>query len=252
MEPRVTLEVRDGIADVVLNRPDKMNALDRAMFDGINGTIAELGERDDVKVVVLSGAGRAFSAGIDLAFLGDPTNTGDIEARTHGAANAFQQVGWGWRELPVPVVAALHGVVFGGGLQVALGADVRIAHPDTRLAVMETRWGLVPDMAGYPLLRENVRGDVARELVYTGRQVAGTEAAEIGLVTRVAEDPREEALRLAAEIAGSSDASLRAAKRLFALSLHEQAPAADLLLAESREQKVLLASDEPRRRLAAR
>lgn len=152
----------------------------------------------------------------------------------------------------MPVVAALHGVVFGGGLQVALGADVRIAHPDTRLAVMEARWGLVPDMAGYPLLRENVRGDVARELVYTGRQVDGTEAAEIGLVTRVAEDPREEAMRLAAEIAGSSDASLRAAKRLFALALHEQASAADLLLAESREQKVPLASDEPRRRLAAR
>lgn len=251
MEPRVTLDVRDGIADVVLNRPDKMNALDGAMFEAINGTIAELAARDDVTVVVLSGAGRAFCAGIDLAFLSEAANVGNLAERTHGDANAFQQVAWGWRALEVPVVAALHGVVFGGGLQIALGADIRIAHPDTRLAVMEARWGLVPDMAGYPLLRENLRGDVARELVYTGRQVSGTEATDLGLVTRTAEDPRAAALALATEIAANSPAALRAAKRIFHISQDDQLPALDVLLAESREQQVLLESGEPARRLTA-
>ncbi|MDT0202942.1 crotonase/enoyl-CoA hydratase family protein [Nocardioides sp. AE5] len=250
-EPRVTIEVNDGIAEVVLNRPDKMNALDAAMFEGILGAIDEIGGRDDVHVVVLSGAGRSFCAGIDLAYLGDPANLGDLNVRTHGDANMFQQVAWGWRTIDVPVIAALHGVVFGGGLQIALGADIRIAEPATKLAVMEARWGLVPDMAGYPLLRGCVRGDVARELVYTGRQVSGAEAAEIGLVTRTAEDPHAEAMRLAREILGSSRASLVAAKRIFSLALDDCAPAADVLLAESREQQVLLTSDEPRKRLTA-
>jgi enoyl-CoA hydratase/carnithine racemase len=250
MEPRVTLDVRDGIADVVLNRPEKMNALDGAMFDAVNETIAELDSREDVCVVVLSGAGRAFCAGIDLTFLGDPANVADLSDRTHGVANRFQQAAWGWRSLEVPVVAALHGVVLGGGLQIALGADIRIAHPDTRLAVMEARWGLVPDMAGFPLLRENVRGDVARELVYTARQVEGREAVELGLVTRTADDPRAEALALAAEIAGNSAAALRAAKRTFATTYDESAPAADILLVESREQQLLLDSGEPARRVA--
>ncbi|HEY9565113.1 MAG TPA: crotonase/enoyl-CoA hydratase family protein [Nocardioides sp.] len=249
-EQRVTIEVADGIADVVLNRPDKMNALDGAMIDQINATIEEIAGRDDVRVVVLSGAGRAFCAGIDLAYLGDPNNLGDLSERTHGEANRFQQVAWGWRTLEVPVVAALHGVVFGGGLQIALGADIRIAHPSAKLAVMEAKWGLVPDMAGYPLLRENLRGDVARELVYTGRQVDGSEAAQIGLVTRTHEDPRTEALRVAKEISESSAAALAAAKRIFALSSEQLAPAGEVLLAESREQQVLLSSDEPRRRLS--
>src|SRR3546814_744518 len=249
-EQRVTIEVADGIADVVLNRPDKMNALDGAMIDQINATIEEIAGRDDVRVVVLSGAGRAFCAGIDLAYLGDPNNLGGLSERTHGEANRFQQVAWGWRTLEVPVVAALHGVVFGGGLQIALGADIRIAHPSAKLAVMEAKWGLVPDMAGYPLLRENLRGDVARELVYTGRQVDGSEAAQIGLVIRTHEDPRTEALRVAKEISESSAAALAAAKRIFALSSEQLAPAGEVLLAESREQQVLLSSDEPRRRLS--
>ncbi|NYG59286.1 enoyl-CoA hydratase/carnithine racemase [Nocardioides daedukensis] len=249
-EQRVTIEVADGIADVVLNRPDKMNALDGAMIDQINAAIEEIAGRDDVRVVVLSGAGRAFCAGIDLAYLGDPNNLGDLSERTHGEANRFQQVAWGWRTLEVPVVAALHGVVFGGGLQIALGADIRIAHPSAKLAVMEAKWGLVPDMAGYPLLRENLRGDVARELVYTGRQVDGSEAAQIGLVTRTHEDPRAEAMRVAKEISESSAAALAAAKRIFALSSEQLAPAGEVLLAESREQQVLLSSDEPRRRLS--
>lgn len=249
MEPRVKLEVRDGIAEVMLNRPDKMNALDGAMFDGINSVIEELSGRDDVLVVVLTGAGRAFSAGIDLSFLANSENLGDLTNRTHGAANRFQQVAWGWRTLDSPVVAALHGIAFGGGLQIALGADIRIAHPQTRLAVLEARWGLVPDMAAYSLLRENVRGDVARELVYTGREVSGAEAVRLGLVTRTADDPHEEALRVAAEIAKSSHAANRAAKRIFGIAQGEYAPAADVLLAESREQQALLISDEPRKRL---
>lgn len=251
MEAKVTLTVSDGIADVVLNRPDKLNALDAAMVESIIATIDEIRSRDDVHVVVLSGAGRAFCAGVDLEFLAGSVAVEDLAERTHGEANLFQQVAWGWRTLAVPVVAALHGVVFGAGLQIALGADIRIAHPDSRLAVMEARWGLVPDMAGFPLLRETVRGDVARELVYTARQVSGTEAAQNGLVTRTSDDPRAESLRLVGEIAKSSPASVRAAKRLFASTLGECAPAAEVLVAESHEQQALLDSGEPLRRLTA-
>lgn len=251
MDSQVRVTVEGGVADVVLDRPDKLNALDDALLDGLIEAQQALAVRDDVHVVVLSGAGRAFSAGMDLSVLGDPGALVDLSARTHGVANRFQQVAWGWRELPVPVVAALHGVVLGGGLQVALGADVRIAHPAARLAVAEIRWGLVPDMAGYPLLRGLVRDDVVRELVYTGRQVDGEEAARIGLVTRTAEDPRAEALALAAEVAGRSTAAVRAAKRLFSLAADGATTAPDLLLAESREQQVLFDSGDPHRRLAA-
>ncbi|MEQ6899983.1 crotonase/enoyl-CoA hydratase family protein [Nocardioides sp. YIM 152588] len=239
---RVLVNVTDGVADVVLNRSAKRNALDTAMFEAILSTIEDLGARDDVRAVVLSGAGGAFSAGIDLSLLaGGPADQG-LQARTHGPANAFQQVAWGWRALPVPVIAAIEGVCFGGGLQIALGADLRIARPDARLAVMEARWALVPDMAGFPLLRGLVRADVLRELVYTAREVSGTEAASIGLATRVADDPHTEAMDLARHMAAQHPETTRAAKRLLGLTVDEYADPATLLLAESVEQEKLLGS----------
>jgi len=190
-----------------------------------------------VRAVVLSGNGRAFSAGIDLSSLGGGA-PGSVTERTHGIANRWQHAAWGWRELPVPVIAAVHGVAFGGGLQVALGADIRIVAPGARLAVMEARWGLVPDMAGIALLRGLVRDDVARELTYTARELSGTEAAALGLVTRTAGDPHAEAMDLAARIAANSPRAVRGAKRLYGLS--QDAGAAEVLLAESAEQDPLL------------
>jgi enoyl-CoA hydratase/carnithine racemase len=239
---RVTIEVADGIADVTLNRPDKLNALDPAMFSALSEASSALAERGDVRAVVLSGRGRAFCAGLDLASMAGDPSAGLLDERAYGIANVFQNAAWGWRSLPMPVIAAVHGVAFGGGLQIALGADIRIVAPDARLAVMEARWGMVPDMAGVALLRGLVRDDVARELTYTARQFSGTEAAELGLATQLADDPRAAALALAAEIAARSPRAVRSAKRLFGLS--QDAGADALLLAESREQAELLAGPD--------
>jgi enoyl-CoA hydratase/carnithine racemase len=120
-----------------------------------------------------------------------------------------------WKELPVPVIAALHGVAYGGGLQIALGADLRFVTPDARLSVMEIKWGLVPDMSGTQLLRHLVRLDVAKELTFTGRVVSGAEAVELGLATHLSDTPREAALALAREIAQKSPSAIRAGKKLL-------------------------------------
>jgi len=238
---RVSVQVAGPIADVVLNRPDKLNALDGQMFTALSEASAALARRGDVRAVVLSGSGRGFCAGIDLAALGGVA-VDDLMKRTHGTANVFQNAVWGWRQLPVPVIAAIHGIAFGGGLQIALGADMRIVAPDARLSVMEARWGLVPDMGGIALLRGLVRDDIARDLTYTARQVSGIEAVELGLATRAADDPRATAMEIAAQIAGNSPRAVRGAKRLFALS--QDSGAGALLLAESREQQELLAGPD--------
>ena len=240
MSERVTIDVRDGIADVRLNRPDKMNALVRARFDGIAAAGATLAAATGVRGVVLSGAGRAFCAGLDMAsFTGLGTGgSGDLEGRSHGDANLFQQVAWQWRQLPVPVIAAVHGVAFGGGFQIMLGADVRIAAPDTKLSIMEMKWGLVPDMAGIALTRGLMRDDVLRELTYTGRVFSGSEAVGYGCVTRVDSEPHAAAMALAREIAGKSPDAVRGAKRLYNQAAWQDAGA--ILRAESREQKALI------------
>jgi enoyl-CoA hydratase/carnithine racemase len=235
-EDRVIVAVEDGVADVRLNRPDKLNALDPAMFAGIIEAIARLAETPGLRAVVLSGEGRGFCAGLDMASMASAGTGVDLAARTHGIANDFQQVAWGWRTLAVPVIAAVHGVALGGGLQIASGADVRIAAPDTRLAVMEMKWGIVPDMAGFALWRGTVRDDVLRELIYTAREFDAAKGAALGFVTRLAEDPRGEALALARAIAGRNPDAVRAAKRLANL----EGDAVAVLAAESREQAGLL------------
>lgn len=235
-EERVICELgKDGVARVTLNRPDKMNALDADMFDAIIAAGDRLRTMPGLRAVILSGEGRAFCAGLDTASFGKVG--GDAQAimeRTHGNANAFQEVALTWRKCPVPVIAAIHGVCFGGGLQIASGADIRVVHPDTRLAIMEMRWGLVPDMGGYALWRGLVRGDELRELVYTNREFTGTQAQSLGLATFVAEDPVTRAEAIAAEIANRNPEAIRAAKRLFAVMEDEDEDA--ILLAESREQ----------------
>lgn len=239
MNDRVAITITDGIADVRLNRPEKMNALDPAMFTGIASAGASIAAARDVRVVVLSGAGRAFCAGLDMAsFTGSIAGTTDIADRSHGDANLFQYVAWLWRELPVPVIAAAHGVAFGGGFQIMLGADIRIAAPDTKLSVMEIKWGLVPDMAGIALTRGLMRDDVLRELTFTGRIFSAAEGVGYGCVTHVDPDPHTAAMTLAREIADKSPDAVRAAKRLYNRA-HEQ-DAGAILRAESREQKGLI------------
>lgn len=239
---RVTLEVaKDGVARVTLSRPDKLNALDLAMFEAIIAAAAELAGRDDVRCVVLSGEGRGFCAGLDLSMFSVAAQ-GDVPltARSHGRANFYQQAAIAWRDLPVPVIAAVHGPCFGGGLQIAAGADIRIVAPDARLAVMEMKWGIVPDMGGFALWRGIVREDVLRELTYTAREVSGVEAQALGLATHVDADPLGRALALAAEIAGKDPAAIRAAKRLFARAADMSSD--QILIAESEEQQALLAA----------
>lgn len=246
MEERVRIEIdARGVADVCLVRADKMNALDAAMFDALVAAIDRLRGEARLRVVVLHGAGRAFCAGLDkdrFARMGAGIDGAirDLRARTHGSANAAQQVAWGWRGLAVPVIAAVHGVAFGGGLQLALGADIRLVSVDLQMSVMEIRWGLVPDMAGLPLMRGLLRDDVARELTYTGRTVAGEEAVALGLATRVCADPLTEAHALAAQLAQRSPHALRAAKRLFNRAHDDDE--VTLLQAESDEQAALIGS----------
>src|SRR6201995_5763940 len=250
MNDRVTVEIKDGVADVRLVRVDKMNALDDAMFSAL----IEMGERlkgeAGVRAVVLSGEGRAFCAGLDMGSFqamasGDRANRDTSAAlltpkRTEGGSNRAQHACMVWREIPVPVIAAVHGVAFGGGFQLALGAYLRFVSADVKLAVLEIKWGLIPDMAGMVLMRGLVRDDVARELTYTGRVFGGDEAGQMGLATRVCADPRAEALAMAAEIAGKNPHAIRAGKRLLNLMGEADQPA--ILLAESEEQGALIGS----------
>jgi enoyl-CoA hydratase/carnithine racemase len=256
MSDRVVVTMSGGVADVRMNRPEKLNALDPAMFQALAETAAELARDRSLRAAVLSGEGRAFCAGLDFASFQALANSpaaseatrspeafrqrpqsgraqrGEAErsrqTRDSSASNGLlardesgspanfaQRAAWAWTELPVPVIAAVHGVAYGGGLQIALGADLRLVAPDARLSVMEIKWGLVPDMSGTQTLRRLVRLDVAKELAYTGRVVSGAEAVALGLATRAVDTPREAALELAREIAAKSPDAIRAAKRLL-------------------------------------
>jgi enoyl-CoA hydratase/carnithine racemase len=238
---RVSVEIKDHIAHVTLTRGDKMNAVDPAMAEAVVEAGTALIDNADIRAVVLSGEGRAFCAGLDVAsfaaFAGqDPEAR--IMPRSHGDANLMQQVALVWRAVPVPVIAALHGVAFGAGFQMALGADVRIASPDTRVAIMEMKWGLVPDMGGMVLLPQLTRSDVIRRMTYTAEPIDAAQALGWGLVTELADDPLAAAQAMAAVIAGKSPSAMRAAKRLIGLA--EQADTKTVLWHESREQVDLI------------
>ena len=220
-EPRrVSVTVDNGVADVRLNRADKLNALDAAMFQALTETGSELALDPSLRAVVLSGEGRGFCAGLDVGSFGALGKAADggpklLERPAGRIATNAQLAAHVWSELPVPVIAALHGVTFGGGLQIALAADIRLVTPDARLSVMEIKWGLIPDMTGSQTLRRLVRLDVAKELTFTGRIVSGREAVELGLATRVSDDPRADALEMARDIAGRSPDAIRTGKRLL-------------------------------------
>ena len=206
-----------GVATVTMVRADKHNALDQAMFEGLMNAAEQLADDASVRVVVLHGEGKSFCSGLDIAsFMAGKGGTDVLLARDDDRlANFAQRVTYDWSLVPAPVIAAIHGNCFGGGLQIALGADIRIAAPDAKLSIMEIKWGLVPDMGITQTLPRLLPIDVAKELTFTGRIVSGREAFELGLVTRTAEDPLSEALALADEIAQKSPDAVRAAKRLY-------------------------------------
>ncbi|MBV8698336.1 crotonase/enoyl-CoA hydratase family protein [Bradyrhizobium sp.] len=249
MEDRVSISITEGVANVRLVRADKMNALDQAMFEALVAATDRLASEKGLRAVVLSGEGRAFCAGLDMgrfAAMKDKGGNGipggekrDLTVRTHGLANFAQQAVWGWRQLPVPVIAVVHGVAFGGGFQLALGADMRFLAPDTRMSIMEIKWGLVPDMAGTPILATLVRDDILRELTFTGRIFSAQEALSYGLATRIFDDPHAAGLEVAREIANKSPDAIRAAKRMLNKLSVDPGPA---LLAESIEQQRLIGS----------
>ena len=215
MSERVRVDREGAVAQVWMTRGDKRNGLDLPMFEGLVEAGRALAEDNSVRAVVLAGEGPAFSAGLDFqAFMAGP-EVGRKLLERKGVANLAQEVAWVWRELPVPVIAAIHGACFGGGLQIALGADIRLAHPEAQLSVMEIRWGLIPDMGITQTLLPLVRPDVAKELTFTGRRVSGTEARDLGLVTRVCDEPVAEAKTLAGIIASKSPHAIRAGKALF-------------------------------------
>jgi enoyl-CoA hydratase/carnithine racemase len=216
-EQRVAVQLADHVAVVTLTRGDKHNALDVAMLEQIIAATDRLAAEPGVRAVVLHGAGPSFCSGLDVVSIMAAGNGLDgLVQRVRGEVpNWFQRAAHAWLELPMPVIAALHGTCFGGGLQIALGADIRLAAPDARLSVMEVKWGLVPDMSITRTLPRLVGIDVAKELTFTGRVFDGAEAARLGVVTRVVDDPLRAARELAAEIAGRSPDAVRAAKRLY-------------------------------------
>ncbi|CAN5353903.1 crotonase/enoyl-CoA hydratase family protein [soil metagenome] len=239
------------VAHVILERPERINALNAELIDAIVAAGDEVAARRDCRAVVISGAGRGFCSGIDLDSLKAASGGGpraiDIATEVRDGANIAQHAVLLWRDLPMPVIAAVHGVAYGGGLQLALGADIRIVHPQARLALMEVKWGLIPDMAGMALAPALVRPDILAELVFTGRVVEGSEAQRLGLATALAEDPVEAALALAATIAAFSPDAVRAAKRL----LRHPGPQSARLRAEAAEQAALFGAANQREAVAA-
>ncbi|MCJ8501873.1 crotonase/enoyl-CoA hydratase family protein [Desulfatitalea alkaliphila] len=241
MSELVKITIENHVADVRLNRPDKYNALNPAMFQAIIEAGQALAQDTRVRAVVLSGEGRGFCAGLDFQGFVEMGQSGGLSLMDNQPgqiANNAQLPGMVWKQVPVPVIAALHGVAFGGGLQIALGADIRLAAPDTRLSVMEIKWGIIPDMSATQTLRDLVRLDVAKELTFSGRIVEAVEAAQLGLITRISDDPLAEAHQMAELYAAKNPNAIAAAKRLFETAWH--ADAAEGLQLEASLQRSLM------------
>jgi len=242
---RITLTIEDHVAHVTLSRADKMNALDNEMFEAIPMVGEQLRSDPSIRVVIVSGDGGNFSAGLDKSNFssilekkgvslepGEPAMV--LANRTHGIANALQYVVWMWRELPMPVIAAIDGFCLGGGLQIALGADFRYARPDSQFSILEMRWGIVPDMGSTQIMRHMIRDDVIRELTYTARIFGAEQAKEWGFITEIVDNPLEHALNTAKQIAYKNPDAIQAAKKILEASNYQTA--AEGLLMESVEQ----------------
>ncbi len=242
MKQHVIVTENNGIATVALNRPEKKNALNIELIQALVDAGTQLSDRRDIRAVILTGAGNTFCAGLDVAAMPKiaafANEAGGIMKRTHGTSNIFQATSTIWAGLPMPVIAAVSGYAFGGGFQIMLGADIRIAAPDTRFSIMETKWGLVPDMGGMVAMHRLARADVIRRLTYTAEIFDGTAALDWGFVTELAADPMARATALAAEIARRSPDAVRTAKSLInaTATMNE----AEILLEESRAQGTLI------------
>jgi len=213
----IKINLENQVADIRLSRPDKLNALSLGLMEDIISAAKWANDNSEVRCVVLSGEGRGFCAGIDMEALKNNADGtfADLIKRTHGNTNFFQQVVWVWRECRVPVIAAIHGAAIGGGFQLALGADIRIVHPKSKMSIMEMKWGLIPDMAGTALMCHLASEDIVRELTYTARVFDGQKAKDYGFATHVSETPFEDAMTLALEITGNNPDAVVASKRLF-------------------------------------
>ena len=243
MSDLVKISIKNGVADVRLNRPAKYNSLSPEMFKAVVSAGKSVADNRSIRAVVLSGEGKGFCAGLDFeTFAKVVSNGNSVLADKAGGTypNPFQNAAYIWKSLRIPVIAAIHGSAFGGGLQIALGADIRLAQPDARFSVMEVKWGLIPDMAGSQMLRDLVSIDVAKELTLTGKIVSGEEAQALGLVTRLCDDPLTEALNMAHAITQKSPDAIIAGKLLIETAWRG-APKEGLKL-EEELQKTLLGS----------
>ncbi|KAA5826056.1 crotonase/enoyl-CoA hydratase family protein [Saccharopolyspora hirsuta] len=222
MPDRVSVEIDGPLAHVTMTREDRLNGLDLAMLRGLIDAAAQVRADRSVRAVVLSGAGRSFSAGLDFASVGEKQGQMMLNflRPPWRSTNLYQEACWAWRRLPVPVLAVIRGHCFGGALQLALGADFRFAAPDAQFSVMEAKWGLVPDMSGTATLRELLPMDVAKRLAMTAEVFDGAKAGELGLVTEVDDDPHAAALKLAEQLATRSPDAVAATKRLFQRAWH--------------------------------
>ena len=237
----------ERVAVITLDRPDRLNAMSFELVDDLHAALDAVHADNSCRVVILTGAGRGFCAGLDLesfqqmAGTAPEGSTGDIGRRDDGRiTNIAQQACYVWTEMPAAVIAAVHGAAVGAGIQLALAADIRIVAPDAKLSVLEIRWGLVPDMTGTQMLPRLVGLDVAKELAFTGRMVSGAEAAELGLATRVADDPHAAAVELAQEIAAKNPFAIKGVKAL--INMAGQVPLADAFKAEERTMASLIGS----------
>jgi enoyl-CoA hydratase/carnithine racemase len=258
MSERVLVDIDNHVATVTLNRADKRNAVDFDMFESIAAAADALASNSSVRAVVLAGDGADFCAGIDISIFdgeGVGAGTADLmQPRTDSGANFFQNAALCWRDLPVPVIAALHGSVLGAGFQISMGADIRFAAADTRMSIMEIKWGIIPDMGITATLPGVVAEDRVRELAYTGRIVAAEEAASLGLVTSVVDDPLVSATAIAHDIAGKSPDAIRAIKRLIgeswprdgAGSLRREAELQTVVMAGANQREAATANLENR------
>ncbi len=221
MSELVTLSIQDHIADVRFNRPEKRNALSFDMIAAMARTIKQLEQETSVRAVVISGEGQGFCSGIDVTNFTAPQTNDEVSFTSledryqDRITNIFQFIAYGYKQLPMPVIAAIHGVAYGGGCQIALGADIRLAPPDAKRSIMEMKRGLIPDKSASQTIRDLLPLDVAKELIFTGKIVNGEEAASLGLVTRTCDAPYDEAIDLAREIASKSPQAVRAAKKLL-------------------------------------
>ncbi|WP_040695585.1 crotonase/enoyl-CoA hydratase family protein [Nocardia vinacea] len=225
MASNIALRFVDDRAYVTLDRPDKHNGLTIEMLRDLVTTAHTVADHKEVRAVILSGNGPSFSSGLDIAGTRrDPLAVirGFIPLPWRGT-NTFQEACWAWRRLSVPVIAAVHGHCYGGGLQIALAADVRFASPDAEFSVMEAKYGLVPDMTGAATLSRLIGVDKAMLLTMTADIVDAAYAERIGLVTEVTVNPVAAAEKLADRIAIRSPYAVAGAKRLFERSWHASA-----------------------------